>query len=117
MVLHSAGDNYVPLADFPTNPPDNDSKRTPADSNVDSLWNKSDKTPKGGKKNEDYDFFDDDDEELESYTTSGDTDSGYDSDDSGSDSSDGDDGTSSDDEDTESESEDANDSVSDSSED
>merc|ERR1712129_353765 len=57
MVLHSAGDNYEPMEEFPVNPPDNNALRKPKDAKQDSLWNKSDKYKKDKKKKEDYDFL------------------------------------------------------------
>eukprot|EP01083_Nonionella_stella_P137774 419223_1 len=44
MVLHSAGDNYQSLCDFPDIPPDNNHKRTPIDTSHDNIWKS--KSPK-----------------------------------------------------------------------
>eukprot|EP00484_Ammonia_sp_Unknown_P027652 CAMPEP_0197037556 /NCGR_PEP_ID=MMETSP1384-20130603/14733_1 /TAXON_ID=29189 /ORGANISM="Ammonia sp." /LENGTH=1385 /DNA_ID=CAMNT_0042467871 /DNA_START=77 /DNA_END=4234 /DNA_ORIENTATION=+ len=105
MVLHSVGDNYLPLEEFPEIPPDNAEKRTPADSS-DDAWKRTlsgtdnKKTPKG-----EGDFFDSD---VQEFTSSGESES--DSEDTDSDDSDGSDTESdsddSDDSDSESDSED-----------
>eukprot|EP00486_Rosalina_sp_Unknown_P008401 CAMPEP_0201577864 /NCGR_PEP_ID=MMETSP0190_2-20130828/24429_1 /ASSEMBLY_ACC=CAM_ASM_000263 /TAXON_ID=37353 /ORGANISM="Rosalina sp." /LENGTH=776 /DNA_ID=CAMNT_0048010367 /DNA_START=364 /DNA_END=2697 /DNA_ORIENTATION=+ len=82
MVLHSAGDNYKPLEDFPDIPPDNAEKRTPEDTSA-ALWNKT--SPRGETKGKSKEggFFDlSDDSDLQEFDSS---DSGTDSSESGTD--------------------------------
>ena len=68
LVMHSAGDNYVPLEAFPEVPPDNADKRTPVGST--SGWGLSPRDSKSTKK-EGAGFFDDD-SDIEEYTSSDD---------------------------------------------
>ena len=99
MVLHSAGDNYKPLEDFPEIPPDNTAKRTPEDTSA-ALWNTS---PRETKKSKEGDFFaDSDDSDLQEFDSSDDDSS----DDSDSDTDSDDDTTDSDDSDSDSDSDD-----------
>ena len=121
MVLHSAGDNYTPLEDFPEIPPDNTEKRTPVESQPD--WKTSTPLGESGKSSKKGFFDDSDDSDLQSFTDSdsddSDTDTDSDSDDSDdsdtdtdTDSDDSDDSTDSDTDDSDSDDSDSDESES-----